>query len=41
MSLIGIKNLIPMKVSEEQLQWAGSNIIGIASGGYLLIHNDV
>jgi hypothetical protein len=30
-----------MKVSQEELQWAGSNIIGIAPGGFLLVHNDV
>lgn len=40
-SLTGIQNLIPMKVTQEELQWAGSNIIGVTSGGYLLIHNDV
>jgi hypothetical protein len=40
-SLTGIQSLIPMKVPQEELQWAGSNVIGVTSGGYLLIHNDV
>jgi hypothetical protein len=40
-SLTGIEDLIPMKVSQEELQWAGSNVIGVTSGGFLLIHNDV
>jgi hypothetical protein len=39
--LTGIGDLIPMKVSEDELQWAGSNIIGITTGGFLLVHNDV
>lgn len=39
--LSGINDLIPMKVSQEELQWAGSNVIGVTSGGYLLVHNDV
>jgi hypothetical protein len=40
-SVSGIRGLIPMRVREERLQWAGSNVIGVASGGFLYVHNDV
>jgi len=38
--LTGINGLIPMHIDEEQMQWAGSNIIRVESGGLLYVHND-
>lgn len=40
-SATGISGLVPMRVQEERLQWAGSNVIGVARGGFLYVHNDV
>lgn len=37
----GIPGLIPMRVHDERILWAGSTIIGVKPGGYLLSHNDV
>ena len=39
--MTGIPGLIPMKVYDERILWAGSTIIGVKPGGYLLVHNDV
>lgn len=38
---LGIGELVPMFVSDDQMLWAGSNLIAIEKGGYLLVHNDV
>lgn len=39
--LTGIRDIVPMKVPKGDLLWAGSNIIGVDRGGYLLVYNDV
>lgn len=29
-----------MKIAKEEIIWAGSTVIGVKPGGYLLVHND-
>ena len=39
--LTGIFGLIPMRIHDDRVLWAGSSLIAVEPGGYLDIHNDV
>lgn len=39
-AMSGIRGLVPMKIAQEEIIWAGSTIIGVKPGGYLDVHND-
>jgi hypothetical protein len=39
--LTGISGLIPMRIHDDRVLWAGSSLIAVEPGGYLDVHNDV
>ena len=40
-AMTGIRNILPMRISNDVMSQLGSNIIAVGRGGHLQVHNDV